>query len=85
MKKYLVGIFAVILAISATAFTKVSNFNDDVYYWYDIEGNRLNDIPSELPPNGCDEGTEICAFGHVNQTSTPGVGFQKVVMFPDEK
>jgi len=82
MKKYLVAIFAVMIAISATAFTSVKSYDPDVYYWYDTEGRLLSDTPSELPPNGCNEGTEICAFGHIAQTQTPGVGANKTAMFP---
>lgn len=71
MKKYLVAIFAVILAVSATAFTAPQNFDGEVYYWYDMSGNLLSPVPTEKSPNGCDEGTHACARGFINQTSQP--------------
>lgn len=73
MKKYLLGIFAVIIAISTTAFTGSSNSANQVYYWYDLQGNLLSPVPSEFSPDGCTEGTEICSYGHINQTTTPGM------------
>lgn len=71
MKKYLVAIFAVILAVSATAFTTSQKLNDNVYYWYDPQGHALPGGPSTLPPSGCDVGTDICAYGFTEPTDEP--------------
>jgi len=71
MKKYLVAIFAVILAVSATAFTTSQKSTDNVYYWYDPQGNALPGGPSALPPSGCEEGTHLCAIGFTEPTDNP--------------
>lgn len=82
MKKSILSFFAVIIALAATAFTTVSNHSNGLYIWYDVQGNQLNTIPSELPPNGCDQGEEVCAYGHESTTSTPRVGYKALAMFP---
>lgn len=81
MKKYLVGIFAVIIAAAMSAFTLApQSAAFDGYFWYDAtSGVKLNETRLALPPNGCQlMGDPICAYGHINETSSPGVN-------PDEE
>jgi hypothetical protein len=86
MKKYLLGIFAVMLAIAATAFTVKPAHATNVYFWYDAETKELmSSTPSELPPTGCQlTGGVICAFGHVDEVpanTDPAVGYDEIARF----
>ena len=81
MKKFLIGIFAVVIAFSAFAFEKSATSLTE-YYWYDTDGNLLSEDPSEFSPNGCNEGVEVCAYGHIQMTSNPGVNPNKIARFP---
>jgi len=82
MKKFLIGIFAVVFAVSAFAFQQNATSVTE-YYWYDTDGNLLSDIPSEFSPNGCDQGVTVCAFGHIQMTANPGVNPNKIARFPE--
>ena len=64
MKKYLLGIFAVLLAVGFSAFTtKAPSFTN--YDWRDANGNNLfanKSRPDAITHfNGCDVGSTLCA------------------------
>lgn len=70
------GIISV-FAVSMSAFTSIpAKTTATGYFWYDADtGVLLNEIRSELPPNGCTlSGSEVCAYGHIEETNTPGTG-----------
>ena len=75
MKKYLLGLFTIALAISASAFTKTTHTNKLTgFYWFqtDALGNITSypaTAPNQLdePPFGCENQTEeICSKGYLN-------------------
>ena len=72
MKKYLLGLFALMLIIVATAFTTYSHSNKPAtsYFWYDATtGASLGS--GELPSNGCSAMGSNCARGFLTQQIDP--------------
>ena len=68
MKKYLMGIFAVIIALSLSAFAIIKddavNKTQQQYYWFGLTGSYLGRSAS-APPE-CNGGTIDCAYGYIN-------------------
>ena len=80
MKKYLSGLFAIVVAVSLSAFTlnkaHTNNTTTTTYWWYDADNGVLLNSGGKtaLPPNDCElMGGDICAYGHENTTSTPSI------------
>lgn len=67
MKKYVTGLVAVMLAISAFALPRLSSKNVD-YYWYKRTGSGTYVSNGQGPePNvSCSGSTKICAKGFLN-------------------
>lgn len=66
MKKYFVGLFAVILAIGASAFTKVQPTLGSYYK----SGNSI----VAITPNGfCDDGSDFCTYNLIEGRPDNGV------------
>lgn len=86
MKKYLLGIFAVILAIGAMSFEASKKVSTVEYYWYDAQtGDLIDNTKSETPPTGCsvDDGP-LCAYGHtrmLEENEDPSEGNPLIVTF----
>ena len=79
MKKYLVGVIAVVFALSASAFTRAYNTyspKQTTYYWFQsnaagtsISQPARSDTPSASDPSGCNLGSDFCSLGYQsNQT-----------------
>ena len=72
MKKYILSIFAVVLAVGMSAFTTVSNQTKtgDDYYWFNLDGTE--DLGhDEFPNNGCTIEGEGCAKGYIDPPNDP--------------
>jgi hypothetical protein len=70
MKKYLLGIFAVVLAISFSAFSPAAKQDNLVpMYWYDLDGNSLGF--GIHPNNGCEQEGVGCAKGFIVEPADP--------------
>lgn len=86
MKKYLMGMVAVFMAVTMSAFTLAPGSSAyDGFFWYDAgDGELLNQERMALPPNGCQlTGDPICAYGHINETSSPGVNPDEVAFYDE--
>lgn len=79
MKRYLLGIFAIVLAIGFSAF---KSSNADVI-WYLVDGSGVVQNPNDgvkadetLPPAECDDGFTLCAraFSEAHATLDQGTG-----------
>lgn len=70
MKKYVLGIFAVLLAIGFSAFTPSSSkSNRDSLHWYDLSGNPLGF--GEEPSTECTQMGVGCAKGFIEIPADP--------------
>lgn len=70
MKKYVLGIFAVLLAIGFSAFTpSAKQDNLDPKYWYGLDGQPLGF--GIHPNNGCETIGEGCAVGFTVEPMDP--------------
>ena len=72
MKKYLVGLFALILAVGMSAFTTISiakKTSLPELYWYSPGGSPLGH--GEFPNNGCTITGTGCANGFENPPIDP--------------
>jgi len=66
MKRNLLGLFAVVLAVGASAFTvKTQQNTAAALYWYDAETLELiNSVPTEQIPSNCRlTPARDCAYG----------------------
>lgn len=86
MKKYLLGIFTVALALIAMSFQSSTTSLTTDYYWYRAsDGVLLNEIPTSTPPTGCAvNGGITCAYGHtrmLEETEDPSDGNPFIVKF----
>ena len=71
MKKYLLGSFAVVVAIALSSFTTVKTAQVDSYFWYTPDGSTFlgHDV---LPNTGCDIFDQPgCAKGYTIDPSDP--------------
>ena len=72
MKKYLLGLFSLVLAIGMSAFTSPQHNSSDVYDWKDAKdpNNTFTGTRDEaiLHYNGCDTGTDLCAMAYEEGT-----------------
>ena len=74
MKKRLFATVAVVLAVGASAFTKVNTQQKTtvVYYWYDAATNQeLPGNPMAEPSSGCESTGTGCAKGFINPEEDP--------------
>jgi hypothetical protein len=71
MKKYLVGLFAVILAVGFSAFTSNDTKNSGLFWYeWDVANNKLGSfiMQSAIPPTLCPkEVNKNCARAYVNE------------------
>jgi Family of unknown function (DUF6520) len=73
MKKFLIPMLAVILAISGSAF-KTTVHTNQAYFWYDADNLTIMNggAPSEDPPTGCDRTHSTpCAYGFTTTQQSP--------------
>ena len=84
MKKYLLGIFAVILAVGLSAFTVVQkNANPDPIYWYSPDGLEPMGVGAE-PDTDCPVDGPGCAKGFdIEPTNPVTEGAQHFRTFPE--
>ena len=65
MKKYLLGLFALVFALGMSAFTSPQQNSTDVYDWVSASdpGDTFTGTRDEaiLHYDGCDTGTDLCA------------------------
>lgn len=77
MKKYITGFFAVVLAISASAFTHIQSKSapDPTLYWVAADGtdDGLKTASQETIDRNCSGGTFVCAKGYNNPQHTGAV------------
>lgn len=70
MKKYVLGIFAVLLAIGFSAFTpSAKQDNLDPMFWYDLDGQSLG--YGIHPNNECVQAGVGCARGFIVEPTDP--------------
>ncbi|GAA4339839.1 DUF6520 family protein [Flaviaesturariibacter amylovorans] len=68
MKKLILPLVAVVLAVAGSAFTtvqkKAAMTGDLVWFLVDANGNAVNPsggVQSDTPPSQCDDGSRLCA------------------------
>jgi hypothetical protein len=74
MKKNLVPLFALLLAVGASAFTQATTKSSQALFWYDAETlEPLNGgVATESIPSGCDRINTIdCAYGFTSAQQNP--------------
>lgn len=77
MKKYITGIFAIVLAIGASAFSHVQSKPafEQSFYWKAADGTKdgYKTITQEQMSRGCNGSTDVCAqgFNTSQYTGTP--------------
>jgi hypothetical protein len=68
MKKNLLGILSLVLAIALSSFTELQNKKQDNLVWFDVIGGETSTTGGVLlsaPPTGCEnETTDLCARGY---------------------
>ena len=79
MKKFLSGLFALVLAFGAVAFTNVDKAPKTNYYWFQLDPPTGNQIPqATIPPSvatdpySCLSGVSFCSRGYGNYEVVPG-------------
>ncbi len=78
MKQFLMGVFAVMLAFGAVAFTKADKSPKLTYYWfqYDASGNQITQsaVPTAMTndPAICGGATNLCSSGFTAYEPVPG-------------
>lgn len=78
MKKFLFGVFALLLAFGAVAFTKEDKSAKTGSYWFqlDVGGNPIatttQPVLSAPDPYACPGGTVYCARGYSTFQTIPG-------------
>ncbi|MBE7170528.1 MAG: hypothetical protein INR73_08055 [Williamsia sp.] len=74
MKKYITGIFAVVLAVGASAFTHIQSkpAGDPMLYWVAADGtdDGLKTATQETIDRNCTGGTFVCSRGYNNPQHT---------------
>lgn len=77
MKRYFTGIFAIVLAISASAFTHIQSkpATDQMLYWVAADGtdDGLKSQSQETIDRNCNGGSFVCARGYNNAQHTGSV------------
>lgn len=77
MKKYITGIFAIVLAVSASAFTHIQSkpAREPMLYWVYFDGTNdgLKTASQETIDRNCKGTARLCASGYDNpqHTGTP--------------
>ncbi len=87
MKKYLLSLFAILLAVGFSAFTpapKATTGQNALYWYWEDTKILISDEPSVEPPNECElTGDPLCAYGCVSNTETqPEINFVDLGFFP---
>ena len=69
MKRYVSGLLALILAVSATAFTKIEDGKNLNLFWYHRTGvdTYISDGQGTDPDTPCSGSGQICAKGFTSQ------------------
>jgi hypothetical protein len=75
MRKYLLGIFAILAAVAFSAFTsiekKIADRKDGLYWYSSTSGLPFPNNPQVNPPSGCSEEGSNCALGFTDPEDDP--------------
>ena len=79
MKRYLAGFVAIILAVSATAFTKIEDSKKTLYYWFPLNATGAPQSVTMLvqqanDPQNCDLSKPLNPYCEGAYTSFAGSG-----------
>jgi hypothetical protein len=73
MKKYLMGIIAIVTAFCLSAFSYESKSSNDLYYWYQQSDHTYVGSSSSPSGNplGCSAAGENCVKGYLRSSQPP--------------